>query len=485
MLFNSYQFLLYFPVVCILYFVLPRKLKNPWLLLCSYFFYGLWNPAYLGLILCSTLTTYLCSLALHALEERGGDHAVRNRKWIVAINLIFNLGILFVFKYYHLFAVTASRLGVQMPELNVLLPVGISFYTFQSLGYTLDVYRGDVKAERNLMIYALFVSFFPQLVAGPIERTANLLPQFRQEHRFSYDAMRRGLLLMMWGFFMKLVIADRAALVVNHLYNGEPTTGFLYLVATILFSFQIYGDFAGYSMIAIGAAEIMGFSLMRNFRQPYLSQSVSEFWRRWHISLSNWFRDYVYFPMGGSRVGTARVLFNLIVVFLLSGLWHGAAYTFILWGFLNGVYQAIERLTLSRDRHRVHTGVHKMLRILLTYVLITLAWVPFRAQSIGQAFFVFGRIFSSSIIPTKAALIGQTLATYGLGKWEMVALAVGILILLLVDLLEDRRPGIAQRLETKPAWQRWPIYYALLFTILIFGVYGSASGVSTFLYFQF
>lgn len=485
MLFNSYEFLLFFPFVCILFFVLPEKLKNPWLLLCSYFFYGLWNFAYLGLILFSTVTTYLCSLGLSALRNRNLPADRRRMKLLVTLNLIINLGILFVFKYYNLFALTMTNLGMQVASLNLLLPVGISFYTFQSLGYSLDVYRGDVKVERNFLIYALFVSFFPQLVAGPIERASNLLPQFREKHRFSYESMRKGLLIMMWGFFLKMVVADRAAQLVNHIYNAESSTGFLYLVATSVFSFQIYGDFAGYSMIAIGAAEVMGFKLMRNFRQPYLSQSVSEFWRRWHISLSNWFRDYVYFPLGGSRRGTARILVNLLIVFLLSGLWHGAAYTFILWGFLNGIYQVLERLTMRGLKDIRRTGFKRFLHILLTYCLITLAWVPFRASSIQQAFYIFSRIFSQSVIPSLQGIIGQTNATFGIGKREVIALALSIAVVVIVDLLENRNPGLAQRIENRPAWSRWPIYYALLFVTLIFGVYGSSAGVSAFIYFQF
>lgn len=484
MLFNSYEFLLFLPVVCILYFVLPDKLKNPWLLLCSYFFYGLWNFAYLGLIFFSTLTTYLCSLFLDALRQRGRPGDRRKMKLLVALNLGINLGILFVFKYYNLFALTMGSLGAMLPSLNLLLPVGISFFTFQSLGYSLDVYRGDMKLERNFMIYALFVSFFPQLVAGPIERAPTLLPQFREKHRFSYEGMRKGLLIMLWGFFLKIVVADRAALVVNHIYNTPGSTGFQYLIGTLVFGFQIYGDFAGYSMIALGVARIMGFTLMRNFRQPYLSQSVGEFWRRWHISLSNWFRDYVYFPLGGSRRKTPRVLLNLLIVFLLSGLWHGAAYTFILWGFLNGIYQVAERL-LHRKGPQTGGGAGKWLRVLLTFGLITLAWIPFRAGSIQQALHIFGSIFSTDVIPRLSEVVGHTEALLGIGKREVLALAASLLTVVIVDMLEDRKPGLLDRVELLPAWKRWPIYYALLFANLIFGIYGSAAGVSAFIYFQF
>ncbi|MDD3212625.1 MAG: MBOAT family protein [Eubacteriales bacterium] len=485
MLFNSYQFLLFFPTVCLVFFLLPHKLRNPWLLLCSYFFYGLWNFAYLGLILLSTVTTYLCSLWLARLRLRGLPGDRRKMKLLVAGNLLINLGVLFVFKYYGLFALTMTRLGMPVATLNLMLPVGISFYTFQSLGYSIDVYRGDVEPEKNLLIYALFVSFFPQLVAGPIERAANLLPQFREKHDFDYEAMRKGLLLMMWGYFLKLVLADRAAIVVNHIYNADTGTGFLYLLGTLVFSFQIYGDFAGYSMIAIGAAQVMGFRLMRNFRQPYLSQSMGEFWRRWHISLNNWFRDYVYFPLGGSRCKTARVIFNLLVVFLLSGLWHGAAYTFILWGLLNGVYISAERLFRRGTGKSRLTGLKGFLYTLVVFVLVTLAWVPFRASDIGQTGYIFSRIFSPDVVPDFSSLIGQTVATFGMGKREVIALALSIVTVMTVDIAENRRPGLAGRVEARSAWLRWPVYYALLFATLIFGVYGSAAGASAFIYFQF
>lgn len=484
MLFNSYAFLIFFPVVCILYFTLPQKLRNPWLLLCSYFFYGLWNFAYLGLIFFSTATTYACSLIIDALQQRGREGDRRLMKQAIAINLLINLGILFLFKYYNLFSHTMGAIGLTMPSLNLLLPVGISFFTFQSLGYTIDVYRGQIKAERNFMIYALFVSFFPQLVAGPIERATNLLPQFHARRRFSFEAMRKGLLIMLWGFFLKVVLADRAAILVNHIYNAPASTGFQYLIGTLVFGFQIYGDFAGYSMIAMGAAQVLGFTLMRNFRQPYLSQSVGEFWRRWHISLSDWFRDYLYFPLGGSRRGTARTLVNIMLVFLLSGLWHGAAYTFVLWGFLNGIYQVAERL-LHVKVHKRAGGWAGLLRVAVTFTLITLAWVPFRAASIEQAMAIYGRLFSADVLPRFRDVVGQTNAVFGMGKYEVVALAISMAAVALADLLEARNPGLIDRAEQLPVWKRWPIYYVLLFAVLIFGIYGSAAGPAAFIYFQF
>lgn len=478
MLFNSYEYLLFFPIVCLVYYLLPkRSLRNFWLLLASNFFYGSWNARYLVLIWFSILSTWICSLMLERTQKTG------LRKFLVGINAAVNLGILFVFKYFNLFASTANQLGASIPLLDLLLPVGISFYTFQALGYTIDVYRGTVPAEKNLMIYSTFITFFPQLVAGPIERASNLLPQFHSDHHPEYERIRMGLLLMLWGFFLKLVLADRAAQVVNHIYNGPDASGFLYLIGTICFSLQIYGDFAGYSMIALGSAEVMGFSLMRNFRQPYLSRSVSEFWRRWHISLNDWFKEYVYYPLGGNRKGTTRTFLNLMIVFVISGLWHGSAYTFVLWGVMNGLFQIIER-SLHVEKRKKAAGIKALGYIVLTYCLVMLTWVPFRAQSIGEALHIYSRIFSLSILPGRE-LIGQTLLHFGISKYEVIALMLSAIIVMLVDCLENRQPGLAGRIEQKSLLVRWPVYYVLLFAVLIFGVYGSVFGAESFLYFQF
>lgn len=345
-LFNSFAFLVFFPLVCMIYFLIPgNKWRNLFLLLASYYFYMSWNPTYAVLIFTSTLVTWGCGLLV---ERNAGNY--RRQKVFLVVNLLINLGILFVFKYYnfinesifHLFSLWGIRWEV--PNLGVLLPVGISFYTFQAIGYSIDVYRGDLKAERNLFVYALFVSFFPQLVAGPIERAKNLLPQFRQKHHFDEANVIRGMKLMLWGYFMKLCVADRLALYVDAVYNNIPQhNGTSLLIASVFFAFQIYCDFGGYSLIAIGAARVMGFSLMENFRRPYFAQSIKEFWGRWHISLSTWFKDYVYIPLGGNRVGRFRHALNLFVTFLVSGIWHGANWTFVLWGGFHGGAQVMEK----------------------------------------------------------------------------------------------------------------------------------------------
>jgi len=327
MLFNSFNFFYFFPVVVILYFVLPNRIRWFWLLITSYFFYMCWNPKYALLILTSTIITYITAIYI---QKEGDD---KNKKLYVAISFISNLAILVGFKYFNFInenvAILFNEFGLnwQISNLNILLPVGISFYTFQALSYTMDVYRGDIKATRNFGKYALFVSFFPQLVAGPIEKSANLLPQFDKIVKFNYERIKDGMVMVMWGLFKKLVIADRLAILVNTVYNSpKEYAGFELIIATCFFAVQILCDFSAYTDIAIGAAKILGFDLMKNFDRPYFSKSIPEFWRRWHISLGAWFKDYLYFPLGGSRVSKLLKYRNVMIVFLVSGLWHGASW---------------------------------------------------------------------------------------------------------------------------------------------------------------
>lgn len=334
MIFNSIDFMLFFPIVVVIYFFIPKRIRYIWLLIASYYFYMCWNAKYAFLIALSTVITYISGLFMEKYFFR--------KKLILIFSLVSNLGILFVFKYYQFLLQNINHfrdiIGIAPMEksLDLLLPVGISFYTFQALGYSIDVYRGDVKAEKNLLKYALFVSFFPQLVAGPIERSKNLLTQVNCVEYFrlwNYERITNGAVIMLWGFFQKMVIADRAAILVDKVYGEYWIYGTIELIfATILFAFQIYCDFSGYSMIAVGAARIMGFELMENFNAPYYSKSIKEFWRRWHISLSSWFRDYIYIPLGGNRVSRLKGYGNLMVTFLISGLWHGANWSYVAWG---------------------------------------------------------------------------------------------------------------------------------------------------------
>ena len=393
MLFNSLKFLIFFPAVVLLYFVLPKRVRNLWLLVASYVFYMGWNAKYVVLLFTSTLITYLSGLLLERVKDSDRPETKKTalKKWVVAVSFLLNLGILFYFKYVNFFLDTlgaaASLVGLTLnvPKFDILLPVGISFFTFQALSYTVDVYRGEIGAEKNFLRYALFVSFFPQLVAGPIERSKNLLQQLDTPKSFDFDRAREGFVLMLWGYFLKIVLADRIAIFVDTVYGDIAAfPGWYLIAATVLFAVQIYCDFGGYSTIAVGAAKILGIELMENFDAPYLSSSVSQFWRRWHISLTSWFKDYLYIPLGGSRKGKLLKYINKMIVFLVSGLWHGAAWTFVLWGALHGLFNALERIfakPLSRVPHWVRVGC--------TFLIVNALWVLFRAESFQSAATVY------------------------------------------------------------------------------------------------
>lgn len=391
MLFNSFAFLLFFPIVCGLYWLLPDRFRNGMLLVASYFFYMNWEPVYALLILFSTLTTWLCSLKI--------DKETTHKKLWVASCLVVNFGILFVYKYLNFVTESVfslldwAGLRMQVPHFDLLLPVGISFYTFQAVGYTIDVYRKTVKAEKNFFTYALFVAFFPQLVAGPIERAKNLLGQFHKKHIFCGDEVIEGLKMMLWGYFMKLCIAENVASYVNAVYNNLPNhNGTSILLATFFFTFQIFCDFGGYSLIAIGAAKCMGFTLMQNFNHPYLSTSVKEFWRRWHISLSSWFAEYVYIPLGGSRCSEPRHLSNVFVTMLVSGVWHGANWTFIFWGAYHGLLQVLYQVKVKFTHI---PSLPKWASVVGCFILSMFGWIFFRANSLSDAFMAIRKIFTT------------------------------------------------------------------------------------------
>lgn len=392
MLFNSLAFLVFFPIVIATYWLLPVKFRNAFLLAASYYFYMNWEPAFALLIAASTITTWGCAKII--------DKKPENKKLVLTLCLTFNLGLLVAFKYLGFIGDTLrtlldmAGLGIHVPHFALLLPVGISFYTFQSIGYTIDVYRGTIKAERSFWIYALFVSFFPQLVAGPIERAKNLLPQFRSHHRFDGIRLLEGLRLMTIGYFMKLCVADNVSAYVDAVYNNMVHhNGTSILLATIFFTFQIFCDFGGYSLIAISAARCMGFNLMQNFRQPYLSGSVKDFWRRWHISLSTWFSDYVYIPLGGNRCPATRHRANLFVTFLVSGLWHGANWTYVIWGAYHGILLVLHNIKLKFRRLTLpDKGFGKLFAIGCTFALVAAGWVFFRANSLSDAFLAFKKM---------------------------------------------------------------------------------------------
>lgn len=469
MLFNSIAFLLFFPIVCVIYFSIPPQMiraRNLLLLIASYYFYMNWQPAYALLLLTSTFVTYIAALGIGCFENR------RKKKICLVSSLVLNLAILFLFKYYNFLSsnismgLEACGLKIDIPEFGLILPVGISFYTFQALGYSIDVYRGKTKVERDFVTYALFVSFFPQLVAGPIERSNNLLPQFKQLHRFDYEAVMSGVKLMAWGYFMKLALADRCGIYVDAIFNNvDKHNGGSYLVASLLFPFQIYGDFAGYSLIAIGVARVMGFRLMENFRRPYFATSVGEFWHRWHISLSTWFKDYVYIPLGGNRVGKLRNYFNLLVTFVISGVWHGANWTFFFWGTLHGVLLCIEKaLGIGKQKF---TGIIKFFHWAITFVLVCLAWILFRANNLSDAMMVIKGIFTNPGVPKPEYA-------------NFIAIGMAMTILLIKEFADEYQWPV--RVADSKSWIVRHVYLVMMIAyIILFGVLGG----DQFIYFQF
>ncbi len=400
MLFNSLSFLIFFPVVTLLYFLLPHKFRWFLLLAASCFFYMFFKPVYILILFGTIIIDYYAGIKLEETQDR------KRKKLFLILSIIANVGVLVVFKYYNFINQNITDLLIKfgaenpVPYLNILLPIGLSFHTFQAMSYTIEVYRGNQKAERHFGIYALYVMFYPQLVAGPIERPQNILHQFREKHEFVYANVSAGLKLMLWGFFKKVVVADRLAIGVDEVYDHLSSyTGIALITATVFFAFQIYCDFSGYSDIAIGAAKVMGFSLMNNFNRPYASRSVSEFWTRWHISLSSWFRDYLYIPLGGNRVKVPRMYFNLMIVFLLSGIWHGASYTFVIWGALHGFYLIFSlftknvRLKISNAFSKINLSfVVNVVSVITVFILVTFAWLFFRAATTADAFYIIKNI---------------------------------------------------------------------------------------------
>lgn len=404
MLFNSWVFAIFLPLVLLGYYALDRRRQNLYLIAASYFFYGWWDWRFCSLLLISTIVDYAVARGM------AGTTSTTRRKLYLLASCVTNLGILGFFKYFNFFVDSADYLlrmvGLQpdMPTLHVILPVGISFYTFQTMSYTIDVYRGKIAPTRNLAEFALYVSFFPQLVAGPIERATRLLPQIQRQRVVTYDHLSTGTFLILLGLFRKVAIADGVAPLVNQLFaNPDAAGSWQLLIGLYLFSLQIYGDFAGYSDIARGTARLLGFELMENFQHPYFSTSITEFWRRWHVSLSSWLRDYLYIPLGGNRFGTFMTYRNLMLTMLLGGLWHGAAWTFVVWGGLHGLYLAGHKLLLGDrapqvdNRPRTFTQwPRELAKALLTFHLVALTWIFFRAPDFDTAWTYLTRILAAS-----------------------------------------------------------------------------------------
>ncbi len=481
MLFNSIDFAIFLPIVFILYwFVTYKNLKvqNLLLVISSYIFYGLWDWRFLSLILFSTLIDFLIGVSLSKEEN------LNKRRLLLWTSIIINLGFLGFFKYYNFFVdnfITAfSLFGTSFNEssLKIILPVGISFYTFQTLSYTIDVYRKNLTPTKDFISFAAFVSFFPQLVAGPIERATNLLPQFYKKRQFDYDKAIDGSRQILWGLFKKVVIADNCAIYANDIFNTyEVHSGSTLLLGAFFFTFQIYGDFSGYSDIAIGASRLFGFDLKKNFAFPYFSRNIAEFWRRWHISLTTWFRDYVYIPLGGSRGGTWSKVKNTFIIFLISGFWHGANWTFIAWGFINACY-FLPLLLLEKNRkytdvvaeNKVFPNMKEIVQIIFTFFLTVITWVFFRAKTIEDALAYLEGIFSASLftIPSMITVI------------LLLKICIIIFFVIIEWLQRTKEHGLEFTIHPKYRIWRWSFFFLIIFAIIVFG-----AKPQEFIYFQF
>ncbi len=482
MLFNSIDFAIFLPLVFVLYwFVLNKnlKLQNALIAAASYVFYGWWDWRFLSLVLFSTIVDFSVGLALSKKQTQ------LTRKFLLWTSIVVNLGFLGFFKYYNFFldnfasAYTFFGSEITVDSLSIVLPVGISFYTFQTLSYTIDVYKGKLKPTKDFIAFSAFVTFFPQLVAGPIERATRLLPQFNRKREFNYHQAVDGLRQILWGLFKKMVIADNAAQAANEIFNhSDKYSGSTLFLGAIFFAFQIYGDFSGYSDIAIGTSRLFGIDLMKNFNFPYFSRNIAEFWRRWHISLSTWFRDYLYIPLGGSKVGTFQKVLNTFIIFIVSGFWHGANWTFIIWGALNALY-FLPLLLTNKNRTNLDTiaegrlfpSVKAFLQMMLTFGLTVLAWIFFRAKDVEHAFNYLKTIFSKSLF---------TVPDFQ-GKTPAITTGVLILLFLLLEWLgREEEYAIAKLGSTWKRPFRWAMYYGLICLIFWF-----AGNQQEFIYFQF
>lgn len=480
MLFNSIEFLIFLPIAFILYWSVFRQLKlqNLFIVIASYIFYGWWNKEFLILIAITTLLSFSSGILIKKFNGKRGW-----QKCISGANIVANLLILGYFKYCNFFgesfAQVMNSLGINVDwvTLDIILPVGISFYTFQALSYSIDVYRGKIKATTDIVAFFAYISFFPQLVAGPIERATNLLPQILNKRFFDYAAAVDGCRQMLWGFFKKMVIADNCAIAVDTIWNNYSNeSGFTLLMGGIFFAFQIYGDFSGYSDIAIGTAKLFGINLKQNFNFPYFSRNIAEFWRKWHISLTSWFKDYLYIPLGGSRCSTKRVILNTIIIFVVSGLWHGANWTFIVWGIYNALLFIPLLLTKKNRNYLNSVAVNKFLpspkeflQIVTTFILVTFGWIIFRSESISEAFLFIGNIFSPTLFNIEMPY----------GK----SITIGIMFMLVVEWL-NRNKLHALQFNGEGIFRyrvvRWFVYYAIIVATILF-----MSINQTFIYFQF
>lgn len=477
MIFNSIEFALFFPLVFVLYWLIFHKKqqsRNLFLIAVSYFFYGCWDWRFLSLIIISSAVDFIIGKRLSE------ENVISKRKWLLAISLLVNLGFLGFFKYCNFFiesfvgAFTIFGVHPTVSTLNIILPVGISFYTFQTLSYTLDVYFKKMDHNHDVLSFFAFVSFFPQLVAGPIERAKHLLPQFQEDKKLDYEKLRQGVLLIASGLFKKVVIADRLAVFVDGVYgNVGDVSGWPAILSIVFFAFQLYFDFSGYSEIAVGTARLLDFNLMDNFRRPYLANSFGDFWKRWHISLSTWFKDYLYIPLGGSRNGKWKTIRNIGIVFLLSGLWHGASWNFVIWGGLNAIFLIVlDPLFFNKQMG----GVKRVLASITVFIGWALTLVFFRAQSFSDALAMYSNL--THWHETK-------LFNYGFSSIELKFVLGLLVVVILVEILQERIQDFYGWFRVKHVALRWSLYLLLVFTFLLFGAYSEGMSDSAFIYFQF
>jgi len=477
MIFNSIEFAIFFPIVFILYWCLFKKninLRNIFLIGASYFFYGWWDWRFLSLIIASSFVDFFLGKRIYAEEKTG------KRKLLLSISLVINLGFLGFFKYFNFFvdsfahAFTIIGKHPEFSTLKIILPVGISFYTFQTLSYTLDIYKGKMKPVNDIFGFFAFVSFFPQLVAGPIERAKHLLPQFYEVKKINYESLKSGLLLITWGLFKKIVIADRLAVYIDNAYadidniNGIPA-----VVAVLFFAFQLYLDFSAYSDIAIGSARTLGFNLSLNFKRPYLSESFSDFWKRWHISLSSWFKDYLYIPLGGSKHSKWITHRNILIVFLLSGLWHGASWNFVIWGVLNAIFLIFIDSAIKTFNEK---GIQRILKSTIVNSCWALSLVFFRGQTFSEAKAMYGNLGFGN---------ATSIYNYGLGQGEFKFAMFLVLFVIIIEIIQERTPSFYKLFSTRHFVIRWTAYTIILLTIVFLGAYGIGLNDNNFIYFQF
>ena len=482
MVFNSLYFLLCFPLIVLFYYLMPGKGKNGFLFVSSLIFYGCFHVKYVFLLLAVIFMGYYSGILL---EKSTG----KKKKSILLMNVAAIVLLLLFYKYLDfLFRIGEGMVSVagkqwQTPMLSILVPVGISFYTLLTLGYLMDIYGGKIGAERDFISYGAFVSFFPLLLSGPIERTDNLLKQIKEEKHFSRELIGKGCYRMLWGYFQKVVIADRIAVLVTAVYdNHENYTGIYVLAATLLYAFQIYCDFAGYSNLAIGASEILGFRLRENFRMPYLAADISDFWKRWHVSLSSWLRDYVYIFLGGNRRGRLIKYRNLLLTFLVSGLWHGANFTFVIWGLIHGI--ALIVFDAAGSRLKEEKGCwNRVIKTSLTFLLVDFAWLFFRAESVGTAFALLKKLFFN--LQPLSILNRQMAISMGMEIADLAVLAIGLAVLAAAEAAAWHKVDWLRRISNLPLVLRWSFLYASIFIILIFGYYGPGFDMGQFIYAQF